>query len=141
MINELGNTDKFPIFVADYNYKSRNMTAEEKALIKAKKIECWLGVFFLIPAILGAVAFILSMLGVKGDFVELKNLGYLWFIDYYQWGDGVGAGMSAAPIYMGMLAMVGAYLIKDSLKYLFMTSGEKKEVATETPKPEATRES
>ena len=43
-------------------------------------------------------------------------------------------GMSAAPIYLALMALAGAYLIKDSLKYLFMTSEEKKEVTPEVPK-------
>jgi hypothetical protein len=30
--------------------------------------------------------------------------------------------MSAAPIYLALMAMVGAYLIKDSVKYFFMKS-------------------
>ncbi len=33
------------------------------------------------------------------------------------------------------MAFVGAYLIKDGLKYLFMTTKEKKETPQETAKP------
>lgn len=91
------------------------MTKEEKALAIGKKIQCVIGIIFLIPAIMGAVAFTLKMLGVEGRFVELRNLDYVWCTLYDK-----GGGMSAAPIYMGMLAMVGAYLTKDSLKYFFM---------------------
>lgn len=101
------------------------MSKEEKVLIKAKKIECWIGFFFLIPAILGVIAFTFQMLGIDGDFVELRNLNYRWIADS---GD-TGGGMSAAPIYMGIMAMVGAYLIKDSVKYLFV----KTESETTTP--------
>lgn len=108
------------------------MTNEEKALIKAKKIECWIGFFFLIPAVLGVIAFTFQMLGADGDFVELRNLNYRWRADF---GEN-GGGMSAAPIYMGIMAFIGAYMIKDSMKYLFMSTDEKKEVAPETPKPE-----
>jgi hypothetical protein len=108
------------------------MNNEEMALIKAKKIECWIGMFFLIPAILGVIAFTFQMLGENGAFVELRNLSYKWIA---RSGD-TGGGMSAAPIYMGIMALAGAYLIKDSLKYLFMSYDEKKEVTQETPKPE-----
>ena len=30
-----------------------------------------------------------------------------------------GGGMSAAPIYLGLMAIVGAYLIKNSARYIF----------------------
>ena len=105
------------------------MSNEEKALIKAKKIECYLGLFFLIPAILGAIAFILSMLNVDGDFVELRNLSYRWLAMYED-----GGGMSAAPIYMGIMAIAGAYLIKDSMKYLFLHSEDDKPHSLEEKK-------
>ena len=107
------------------------MNNEEKALIKAKKFECWIGFFFLIPPILGVIAFVFNLLGNDGDFAKMSNLSYKWTCDYY--GDG-GSAMSAAPIYLALMALAGAYLIKDSLKYLFMTSEEKKEVTPEVPK-------
>ena len=103
------------------------MKTEEKVLIKAKKIECWIGCFFLIPPILGVIAFVFCLFGNDGEFARMKNL-YLsssWTAD---------GGMSAAPIYLALMALAGAYLIKDSLKYLFMTSEEKKEVTPEVPK-------
>ncbi len=104
------------------------MAIDEKALIKAKRIECGLGVFFLIPAMLCAIAFTLAMLGVEGGFVELRNLNYR-LLAYF--GDN-GGGMSAAPIYAGILAIVGACLIKDSLKYVFLKEGNNKNNVDET---------
>lgn len=58
------------------------MTNEEKALIKAKKIECWIGFFFLILAVLGVMAFTLAMFGVEGDFVKLRNLSFRWLAEF-----------------------------------------------------------
>ena len=104
------------------------MTNEDKALIKAKRIECCLGFFFLIPPILGVLSFVLCLFGCRGDFVTMRNLSSKWSMDY---GDGGGA-MSAAPIYLALMAMVGAYLVKDSIKYLFIKEEEiKKQNAPE----------
>ena len=94
------------------------MKAEEKALIKAKKVESFIGFFFLIPPILGVIAFVFSLFDNDGEFARMRNLSGCWTALY---SDG-GGGMSAAPIYLALMALAGAYLIKDSLKYLFMTS-------------------
>lgn len=108
------------------------MKTEEKALITGKKIECWLGVFLLIPPILGVISFVLCLFDNDGDFARMRNLSSDWTTNYgYDRG---GGGMSAAPIYLALMALAGAYLIKDSLKYLFLTSEEKKEVTPEVPK-------
>ena len=104
------------------------MKAEEKALIKAKKVECFIGFFFLIPSILGVIAFVFCLFDSDGEFAKMRNLSS-------EWTDG-GDGMSAAPIYLALMALAGAYLIKDSLKFLFMSYDEKKKVAQETSKPE-----
>ena len=106
------------------------MTKEEKALAKAKKIQCAIGLFFLIPPILGVLAFVFNLLGSDGDFARLRNLSANWTCDY---GGNGGGGMSAAPIYLGLMAMTGAYLIKDSLKYFFMGEEQPKK---EEPKVE-----
>lgn len=101
------------------------MTEEEKVTIKAKKIECWLGIFFLIPPILGVFAFVLCLLGDNGHFAELYYLSSGWT---------EGDGMSAAPIYLALMALVGAYLIKGSLKYLFIKTKDKtKDTSTSEP--------
>lgn len=92
------------------------MNNEEKALIKAKKIESIIGFFFLIPPILGVIAFVLCLFHSGGDFALMKYLSPRWT---YSFADN-GGGMSAAHIYLALMAMAGAYLIKDSLKYLFI---------------------
>ena len=93
------------------------MNKKEAALVKAKKIQCALGIFFLIPAILGVIAFVFNLLGSNGHFAEMHDLSYHWTCDFHY--DQGGGGMSAAPIYLGMMALAGAYLIKDSLVYFF----------------------
>jgi len=93
------------------------MKNEEKALVKAKRIECVIGFIFLIPVILGIIAFILCLFDNNSNFATMRRLSASWTNDFSSQG---GGGMSAAPIFLGMLAMTGAYLIKDSLKYLFV---------------------
>lgn len=110
------------------------MNKEQKALAKAKKIQCVLGIFFLIPPILGVLAFVFNLLGSDGKFARMRNLSANWTCEYS--GDG-GGGMSAAPLYLGMMAMVGAYLIKDSLHYFFIEEEKPEEPKKEEPKPEA----
>lgn len=106
------------------------MNKEDKAFVKAKKFQAYLGIFFLIPPILGVVAFVICLLGGDGGFERMSNLSYNWVSDYAMNG---GGGMSAAPVYLGMMAMVGAYLIKDSLHYLFMEEENKKIASSEKP--------
>jgi hypothetical protein len=96
------------------------MNNKEKALIKAKKIEFWIGFFFLIPAIFGVIGFMLNLLVIDGGLAEMCDLSsrVTSRIDYSY--DDSGGEMSTIPIYLGLMAMVGAYLIKDSVIYLFI---------------------
>lgn len=93
----------------------------EKAIIKAKKIECCIGIFFLIPPILGVLAFVLQLFDADTDFSTMRNLSSSWTTNY-GYNQGGGGGMSAAPIYLGLMALAGVWLIKDSLQYLFIES-------------------
>lgn len=94
----------------------------EKAIIKAKKIECWIGILFLIPPILGVLAFVLQLFDADTNFSTMRDLSSSWTTEYgYDQGGG-GGGMSAAPIYLGLMALAGVWLIKDSLRYLFIES-------------------
>lgn len=99
---------------------------KEKASVYAKRIQCVLGLFFLIPSVLGVIAFVLCLIGVNGEFVWMSNLSSEWttFVRCGQDMSGLantggGGGASSAPIYLGLMAIVGSYLIKDNLKYLF----------------------
>lgn len=86
------------------------MNKQEKAIAKEKKLEFWLGIFFLIPPILGVIAFILCLFDIGSDYD---------YTDLFNKGCG-GVGMSAAPIYLGIMAIVGAYLIKSNARYIFI---------------------
>lgn len=89
----------------------------EDSKIKAKKIECILGILFLIPPILGVIAFVLCLFRCEWNFAKLQNLSANWTNDFSY--DGGGGGMSAAPIYLGLMALAGVWLVKDSIQYLF----------------------
>lgn len=88
----------------------------KQAIIKAKKIECVIGLFLLFPPILGVIAFVLQLFNADLDFSQMRDLSSNWTSDYSSEG---GGGMSAAPIYLGLMALSGVYLIKDSIHYLF----------------------
>lgn len=93
----------------------------EKAIIKAKKMECWIGILFLVPPILGVLAFVLQLFDTDTDFSTMKDLSSSWTTKY-GYGQGGGGGMSAAPVYLGLMALAGVWLVKDSLQYLFIES-------------------
>lgn len=54
----------------------------------------------------------------------LSNLSSDWTTNYGY--DNGGGGMSAAPIYLGLMAIVGAYLIKNSARYIFTSEDSNK---------------
>ena len=73
-----------------------------------------IGVILLIPPIVSVLFFFLSNLGLDWKFVQMRNLSEEWTAVYgYDQGGG-GGGMSAAPIYLGLMAIAGAYLIKEN---------------------------
>ncbi len=88
----------------------------EESKIKGKKIECVIGILFLIPPLLGVFAFVLCLFGCEWEFAMMRNLSPNWTNDY---GGNGGGGMSAAPIYLGLMALAGTWLVKDSIQYLF----------------------
>lgn len=92
----------------------------DKAIIKAKKTECIIGIFFLIPPILGVIAFVFQIFDADTDFSMMRDLSSDWTTNY---SDG-GGGMSAAPIYLGLMAISGVYLIKDSFYSFFVDSNK-----------------
>ena len=94
----------------------------EKAEIIGRRIECFIGILLLIPVFLGVIAFVFNLLGSDGDFAKMSNLSFKWTCDWFGDGDRTAAAMSAAPIYLGLMAIAGVWLIKDSFKYFFMKS-------------------
>ena len=93
----------------------------DTAIVKAKRIECFIGLFLLLPPILGVIAFVLQIFEADTDFSMFRELSSAWTAKYDQ-----GGGMSAAPIYLGVMALAGVYLIKDSIHYLFVKIEDKK---------------
>lgn len=91
------------------------MNDQENAIIKEKKFEFWLGLVFLIPPILGVVTFVMYFLGLDSNFYGKP---------YKAWSRGSG-GMSAVPIYLGIMAIVGAYLVKNNARYVFTNRNTK----------------
>lgn len=70
-----------------------------------------IGIIFLIPPILGAVFFILNVFGLRGNIISLGELGT-------NWTGGTNA-MSAAPIYLGLMAIAGTLIIYFAIKTVF----------------------
>lgn len=66
------------------------------------KLPFWIGIIFLIPPILGVLSFCLGLADVHTPFAKMSDLSSRW----------TGSSMSAAPIYLGLMAIAGAYLIK-----------------------------
>lgn len=91
----------------------------DTTIVKAKRIECFIGLFLLLPPILGVIAFVLQIFNADLDFSQMRDLSSNWTNDYSSEG---GGGMSAAPIYLGLMALSGVYLIKDSIHFLFLCS-------------------
>lgn len=116
----------------------------EKAVIFGKRIECVIGIILLVPVIIGVTAFVLCLFHDSADFCTLNNLSETWSYSLKSFRDvtditgeahhlaGAGA-MSAAPIYLGLMAIAGVYMIKDSFKYWFMKpkGGEDKKMSIE----------
>lgn len=76
-----------------------------------------LGVILLTPALISAPLFLLDLLGEYNN--PFSNIGWEMKgrVDY-SWGDGGGGGgfSSALPTYLGLMAIAGAYLFKNSKK-------------------------
>ena len=100
----------------------------DKEIIKEKKIEAILGLLFCLPAVIGVICFIVNLC-TKGDTCDLGSLRGQW--DWHDGGEGASA--SPTPVYFGLMAIAGAYMLKNSLRYLFL----KNDKPEGTKKPEA----
>jgi len=100
----------------------------EKAVIIGKRIECIIGIILLVPVFLGVIAFVICLFNGSNEFCTLDNLSRTWSYSTKQFSNVRGSGfaaagaMSSTPIYLGLMAIAGVWLIKDSFKYLFMKS-------------------
>lgn len=107
----------------------------DKEIIKEKKIEAYLGLLFCLPAVIGVICFLLNM--IFGDYTgSLDKLEGIWgTIESSGCWENSAYGYAAAsptPIFMCLLALVGAYLLKGNLHYIL----KKKEKPEEAKKPE-----
>lgn len=94
------------------------MENQENQSKKKANLERIIGIIFIIPPILGVLFFILNVfISYVGDLPELDNLSKNWTGSYGYSRDGGGGGYtSAAPIYLGLMAIAGAMLLKESKK-------------------------
>ena len=101
----------------------------DKEIIKEKKIEAILGLLFCLPAVIGVICFIVNLC-TDGDTCKLSSLRGQWD---WQYGGESGGATPPIPLYFGLMAIAGAYMLKNSLRYLFY----KEEKPEGTKKPEA----
>jgi len=78
------------------------------------RLERIFGIILLIPPIIGVILFLLNLVSNDpGNIPELRNLSNNWTGDY----DSDGGGYtSSAPIYLGLMAIAGALLLKGTDK-------------------------
>ena len=69
-----------------------------------------IGVIFLIPPTLGAIFFTLQVFGMNGNVIGLKELSVNW--------TGSDNAMSAAPIYLGLMALSDSFIVHSAVKNL-----------------------
>ncbi len=85
--------------------------------IKNVKLERVLGIFLLIPPVIGVLLFLLNLMDNNiGDIPEMSNLSSEWTGTYGYGNDGGGGYTSAAPLYLGLMAIAGAFLLKGTDK-------------------------
>ena len=71
-----------------------------------KKIELIISFIFLVPAVLCMILFVLGLLDFHSELIDLRNLRG-------DWTDGDNCS-SNATIFIGLMAIAGAYLFKDA---------------------------
>ncbi len=92
-------------------------TTEQKQKKQAEegvRLERIIGIILLIPPTIGVILFLINLISNDpGDIPELRNLSNNWTGDY----DSDGGGYtSSAPIYLGLMAIAGALLLKGTDK-------------------------
>lgn len=100
--------------IAASNLNQPRKMEENNEIARKPNIERIIGIILLIPPIIGVLLFTLNLFSNDfGRIVELRNLSSEWTGNYSSDGGGY---MSAAPIYLGLMAIAGAYLIKGTSK-------------------------
>lgn len=83
-------------------------TIEKEQSKQSIRLERVFGIILLIPPILGVFMFILNLF--SQDLGKMSNLSHEWTGDWNSSGDGGGGYTSAAPIFLGLMAIAGAFL-------------------------------
>lgn len=93
-------------------------TTEKEQPQQNIRLERTFGIILLIPPTIGVILFLLNLLSNDiGDIPEMRNLSSNWTGDYnYARDSGGGGYTSAAPIYLGLMAIAGALLLKGTDK-------------------------
>ena len=86
------------------------MEENKNSEINVQKV---IAVILLIPPIIGVFLFLLGLTGAEFELKGLSNPNY-WSGNYS--GSNGGGYMSPMPIYLGLMAIAGAILLKNSNK-------------------------
>lgn len=78
-------------------------------------VQAIIGLILLLPPIIGVFLFICNLFGMNGSIVGLGYLDSQWTARE--------TGTSATPIYLGMMALAGAYLVNNAYKNLTSAMG------------------
>ena len=97
----------------------------DKANKKEKVCEAVIGFIFLLPAVIGVICFIVNLC-TEGDSCKLNSLSGIW--------DSYGEAAENTPVYFGLMAIAGAYMLKNSLRYLFLKEEKTEETTKQTTK-------
>jgi hypothetical protein len=95
------------------------MKSSQTKINRSISLETIVGIVLLIPPIIGVFLFLINLLVLdSGKISEMGNLSNQWTGDYGFAGEGGGGGgyTSAAPIYLGLMAIAGAILLKNGDK-------------------------
>lgn len=91
-------------------------TTENKQPKQNIKLERIFGIILLIPPLLGVLLFTINLfVDDAGSIPELKNLSTYW-TGGYGYDTGGGGFTSSTPIYLGLMAIAGALLLKGTDK-------------------------
>lgn len=91
-------------------------TSENKQPKQNIRLERIFGIILLIPPIIGVILFLLNLVSDDVGYIpELSNLSSEW-TGRLGYDTGGGGYTSAAPIYLGLMAIAGAILLKGTDK-------------------------
>lgn len=91
-------------------------TSEKKESNNRFKLERLLGIILLIPPLIGVLLFTINIfIKNAGDIPKLNNLSTYW-TGGYSFNTGGAGFTSSAPIYLGLMAIAGALLLKGTDK-------------------------